>query len=207
MNYIDRIIKEKIIPVIKIDNIEDTIPIMEALQKSGIQIAEITFRTKAADKAIQIATQNYSDMLIGAGTVLFVEQAKLAIDSGVKFIVSPGFSLEVANFCKEKDVLYIPGCITPTEIMRAISCGLEIVKFFPASSYGGLNTIKSLSAVFSNIRFVPTGGINQDNIADYLSFDKIIACGGSWMVKDSLIKEGKFDIIEKLCIQAKEAIK
>ena len=205
MNYLDRIKKEKIIPVIKIDNAEDTLAVMDALSKGGINIAEITFRTAAAPEAIKIASA-HSDMLVGAGTVINIEQAQKAVECGAKFLVSPGFDLEVAEYAKSIDMLYIAGCVTPTEIMAAINCGISIIKFFPAEIFGGLNTIKNLAAVFPNIYFVPTGGINQKNIAEYLSFEKIIACGGSWMVKDSLILAGDYKEIERLSKEAKESI-
>ncbi len=193
----------KIVPVVKIDNVEDTLPLMNALCDGGIPIAEITFRTTCAPEAIKIAAENFSDkMLIGAGTVINADQATLAIKNGARFIVSPGFAKEISDVCNEAGIVYVPGCVTPTEIMGAIACGHKIIKFFPASNYGGVATIKALSAPFGDIVFIPTGGINANNINDYLAVKSIIACGGSWMVKDSLVKEGKFDEIVKICKEA-----
>lgn len=193
----------KIVPVVKIDNVSDTLPLMNALCEGGIPIAEITFRTACAAEAIKIASENFGDkMLVGAGTVINAEQAKTAIENGAKFIVSPGFGKDISDVCVSAGVAYVPGCVTPTEIMAAISCGHKIIKFFPASNYGGVATIKALSAPFGDIVFIPTGGINANNINDFLAVKSIIACGGSWMVKDSLVKEGKFDEIVKICKEA-----
>jgi len=197
----------KIVPVVKIDNLEDTLPLMDALCKGGIPIAEITFRTACAGDAIKLASENFGDkMLIGAGTVINATQAKLAVANGAQFIVSPGFAKEISDVCNEAGIAYIPGCVTPTEIMSAISCGHKIIKFFPASNYGGVQTIKALSAPFGDIVFIPTGGVNASNINDFLAVKSIIACGGSWMVKDSLVKEGKFEEIVELCKEAVRVI-
>ena len=193
----------KIVPVVKIDNVSDTLPLMNALCEGGIPIAEITFRTACAAEAIKIASENFGDkMLVGAGTVINAEQAKTAIENGAKFIVSPGFGKDISDVCVSAGVAYVPGCVTPTEIMAAISCGHKIIKFFPASNYGGVATIKALSAPFGDIVFIPTGGINVNNINDFLAVKSIIACGGSWMVKDSLVKEKKFDEIVSICKEA-----
>ncbi len=193
----------KIVPVVKIDDVNNTIPLMNALCEGGIPIAEITFRTACASEAIKIASENFGDkMLIGAGTVVNESQAKIAIENGAKFIVSPGFGKDISDVCVQNNIAYVPGCVTPTEIMAAIAEGHKIIKFFPASNYGGVATIKALSAPFSDIVFIPTGGINANNINEYLAVKSIIACGGSWMVKDSLVKEGKFDEIVKMCKEA-----
>jgi 2-dehydro-3-deoxyphosphogluconate aldolase/(4S)-4-hydroxy-2-oxoglutarate aldolase len=200
------IAKEKIIPVVKISNIEDTLPLMNALKAGGIGIAEITFRTACGADAIALASKNCPDMLIGAGTVVNAGQAKKAVENGAKFIVSPGYSQAVCDICKQNGILYLPGCVTPTEIMAAMDNGINIIKFFPAESYGGLAAIRAIASALPNIRFVPTGGIGLGNIKDYLSFDKVFACGGSWMVKESLIREGRFEEITKLCMDAKEHI-
>ena len=175
----------RIIPVIVINNIEETIPKLTALKQGGIKIAEITFRTAAAEDAIKTASKHFKDMLIGAGTVVNRIQCIKAIEAGAKFIVSPGLSEEVAQICKENDIAYLPGTVTPTEIMHAKNLGFLIVKFFPAEAYGGLKTIKALSAAFPDIKFVPTGGIDQSNFTDYLSQKYIAAIGGSWMMKGS----------------------
>ena len=203
MNARETIENIKIVPVVKIDNVKDTLPLMDALCEGGIPIAEITFRTSCAADAIKIAAENFGDkMLVGAGTVINASQAQVAIENGAKFIVSPGFGKDISDVCNKYNVAYVPGCVTPTEIMAAISAGHKIIKFFPASNYGGVSTIKALSAPFNDIVFIPTGGINANNINEYLAVKSIIACGGSWMVKDSLVKEGKFDEIIKICKEA-----
>ncbi|MBO7177961.1 MAG: bifunctional 4-hydroxy-2-oxoglutarate aldolase/2-dehydro-3-deoxy-phosphogluconate aldolase [Clostridia bacterium] len=207
MNAREIVEQIKIVPVVKIDNLNDTLPLMKALCDGGIPIAEITFRTSCAADAIKLASENFGDkMLVGAGTVINATQAKLAVENGAKFIVSPGFAKEISDVCNEAGITYIPGCVTPTEIMAAISCGHKIIKFFPASNYGGVQTIKALSAPFGDIVFIPTGGVNASNINDFLAVKSIIACGGSWMVKDSLVKEGKFDEIVELCKEAVRVI-
>jgi len=199
---VNAIKKEMIIPVIKLDRIEDTIPLLDALRKAGGNAAEITFRTKAAESCLKLAAETYPDMLIGAGTVLNASQAERAVKAGAKFVVSPGYDAETSRYLKEKGILYIAGAVTPTEIMTLLNDGLNIVKFFPAENYGGIKTIKSLSMPFTDVVFIPTGGISANNIMDYLSFDKVIAAGGSWMVKDNLIKEGRFDEITRLMTEA-----
>ena len=189
--------KKTIIPVVVLNNKEETIDKLAALHEGGIDIAEITFRTAFAPEAIRIAVQEFPTMLIGAGTVINVKQAKQAYELGAKFIVSPGLSKDVAIFCKKKNIPYFPGCVTPTEIMAAIELGIEIVKFFPANVYGGLKAMKALSAPFPQIRFIPTGGIDLTNLEEYLSFDKVAAIGGSFMMKGD-IKENCQKIVEIL---------
>lgn len=183
MNVSEMIEKYKIVPVVVIKNIEETEEILSALCDGGLPVAEITFRTPCAADAIKLGCEKFPQMLIGAGTVINAEQARHAILNGAKFIVGPGFSAEVAEICNDLGVMYLPGCVTPTEIITALSYGIDVVKFFPCSNYGGLATIKALSAAFPQVRFVPTGGINAENVLEYLSFDKIVACGGSWMMK------------------------
>ncbi len=173
----------KVIPVVVINKIEDAIPTMDALVKGGLPAAEITFRTECAPEAIKLAIEKYPDAYIGAGTVINKEQCEEAIKLGCKFIVSPGLSKEVAEICKKHGIVYLPGVVTPTEVMEALSLGINVVKFFPASNYGGLSTIKALCGPFPQIKVMPTGGISDKNILEYLAFDKIIACGGSWMCK------------------------
>lgn len=201
MDINQRIEELKIVPVVKIDNIEDAKPLAEALIAGGLPIAEVTFRTEAAYEAIK-AMAEIPEMLVGAGTVINVDQAKLALEAGAKFIVSPGLSVEVIKFAKENNIPAFPGVCTPTEVMAAIALELPVVKFFPAEAYGGLNTIKALAGPFGNIRFMPTGGISEKNIKEYLANPRIIACGGSWMVKDSLIQEKKFQEIQRLTASA-----
>ena len=183
MELLDQIKQYKLVPVVVLKELAQTEPTLRALCEGGLPVAEITFRTACAADAIRLGCEKFPDMLIGAGTVINGEQANRAIDCGARFIVGPGFSAEVAEVCRARKVLYLPGCVTPTEIITAISYGVEIVKFFPCSNFGGLGSIKALSAAFPSMRFLPTGGISEDNVLEYLAFDKIIACGGSWMMK------------------------
>lgn len=199
--------ERRLVPVVKLDRVEDAKPLAEALCKGGLPVAEVTFRTAAAEESIRIMRKEFPDMLVGAGTVVNVEQAQKALDAGASFLVSPGTSTAVIEFAIKNDIPIFPGTCTPSEVMTAMSYGLEVVKFFPAKQYGGLATIKALAAPFPSMRFMPTGGVNQDNIKEFLAFDKIIAVGGSWMVKDSLIKEGKFDEIERLTAEAVALLK
>ncbi len=196
--------KRKIVPVVKLDDAKDAIPLCGALCEGGLPVAEITFRTEAAEESIRRASNAFPDMLIGAGTIVNTEQAKRAADAGAKFLVTPGFSGKVTEFAIENNLLIFPGTCTPTEIMAALEYGLHIVKFFPAKQYGGLDTIKALSAPFPSIRFMPTGGVNAANLREFLACEKIIACGGSWMVKDAHIKEGQFAEITRLTQEAVE---
>lgn len=204
---LERIAKCKIVPVVKIDDVADTLPLMKALAAGGIMSAEITFRTACGPDALALAAKNCPEMLVGAGTVINKEQAKKAVACGAKFIVGPGFSQEVADVCADADVLYLPGVVTPTEVMMAIAAGLKVVKFFPAENYGGVKTIKALAGPFPQLKFMPTGGISAENIKGYFDSGKVIACGGSWMVKDSLIKAKEFDKITALSKEAMEVVK
>jgi len=191
-----------IIPVIKIDNANDAVPLGKALIEGGLPVAEITFRTAAAENAIKNICYHHPSVLVGAGTVTSVEHVKRAIDAGAKFIVSPGFNPPVVDFCVSNNIAIIPGCSNPTDIELALQYGLDAVKFFPAEAFGGLATLKAMSAPYSMMRFVPTGGIGPENLNNYLSFEKVIACGGSWMVKDELIRAGRFDEITRLVREA-----
>ncbi|MGN0771637.1 MAG: bifunctional 4-hydroxy-2-oxoglutarate aldolase/2-dehydro-3-deoxy-phosphogluconate aldolase [Christensenellales bacterium] len=177
---------DKYIPVVVIEKIQDTDKILSALKRQGIFTAEITFRTPCAQEAIVLAKKRHSDMCIGAGTVINAEQCQRAIDAGAQFIVSPGLSVQVAKICKEKNVPYYPGCVTPTEIMQALDMGLTTLKFFPSGIYGGLDALKALSAPFPQIKFIPTGGVDRNNIEQYLAYDKVVAVGGSFFVKEAL---------------------
>lgn len=188
----------KVVPVVVINSIEQTLPTMQALCDGNLPVAEITFRTACAEEAIRLATKNFPDMYIGAGTVINVDQCKKAINAGAKFIVSPGLSKEVALYCQEKGVTYYPGCVTPTEIMEAISLGIKVVKFFPANVYGGLKAIKALAGPFGQIKFLPTGGVSEENLKEFLDCDKIFAVGGSWMMKGD---------IKANCLKINEIIK
>lgn len=191
-----------IVPVVKIENAVDAEPLAKALIAGGLPLAEITFRTDAAAEAIARMAKAYPDMLIGAGTVLTPEQADSAVRAGAKFIVSPGFNPRVVKHCIAKGYPVVPGCSTCGEMEQAMELGLDVVKFFPAEASGGLAVLKAVSAPYSKLKFMPTGGIDAANILTYLKFPKIVACGGSFMVKDALIKAGKFDEIERLTREA-----
>ena len=191
-----------IIPVIIIDNAENSIPLADALIGGGLPVGEVTFRTKAAKESMEKIAKKFPEMLLGAGTVLSIEQVKSAVDSGAKFIVSPGLNPKVVEYCLTKNIPITPGIATPTEIERALEFNLEVVKFFPAESLGGLNYLKAISAPFGNLRFIPTGGIDERNLLSYLQFPKVLACGGSWMVKSDLISNKKFDEIKKITLEA-----
>ena len=201
-HILERIEQLGIVPVVKIDDAGQAVPLARALLGGGLPVAEITFRTEAAEDAIRNIVAQVPDMLVGAGTVLTTDQAKRAIDAGVRFIVTPGLSPKVVEFCLEREMPVTPGVATPTDIQTALELGLDILKFFPAEAFGGLSTLKALSAPFGAVRFIPTGGISADNLVDYLMFPKVLACGGSWMVKDTLIKNGRFDEITRLTREA-----
>lgn len=201
MNIFERIENTGIIPVIKISDPATAVPLAQALIKGGLPAAEITFRTPCAAEAISLITHRYPDMLVGAGTVLTVDQAKRAAQAGAAFIVSPGLNPDVVKWCISAGVPVIPGCATPSDIEAAIGLGLDTVKFFPAEAAGGIEMIKALSAPY-NIKFMPTGGINEKNLNAYLSHKRVIACGGSFMVTPELIEEGKFEEISALTRKA-----
>ncbi|MBO6262714.1 MAG: bifunctional 4-hydroxy-2-oxoglutarate aldolase/2-dehydro-3-deoxy-phosphogluconate aldolase [Clostridia bacterium] len=181
---------DRLIPVVVIKELGETEKILSALRKDGINCAEITFRTACAADAIKLGIKLFPDMNIGAGTVINAEQCEQALEAGAKFIVSPGLSVGVAAVCKANGITYYPGCATTTEIMQALDLGLNIVKFFPANVYGGLKALKALAAPFPQVRFIPTGGVNRDNLEEFLSFDKIYAVGGSFFVEEALKKYG-----------------
>jgi 2-dehydro-3-deoxyphosphogluconate aldolase/(4S)-4-hydroxy-2-oxoglutarate aldolase len=195
-----------IVPVIKIDNVDDAVPLAKALCEGGLPCAEITFRTDAAEESIRRVTQALPEMLVGAGTVLTTEQVDRAIGAGAKFIVSPGLNPTVVKYCVDKGILITPGCATPSDIERAIELGLSVVKFFPAETNGGINAIKAMAAPYVGMKFIPTGGVNPKNLQDYLSFNKIVACGGSWMVDAKLINAGDFAAITKLTREAMQTM-
>ncbi|MDD2959246.1 MAG: bifunctional 4-hydroxy-2-oxoglutarate aldolase/2-dehydro-3-deoxy-phosphogluconate aldolase [Lachnospiraceae bacterium] len=206
-DIMQQVAERKIVPVVKLDRAEDAKPLGEALCEGGLPVAEVTFRTDAAEESIRIMRKAFPDMLVGAGTVVNVEQAKRALDAGATFIVSPGFSAKVTEFAIENKIPVFPGTCTPTEVMLCMEYGLKVGKFFPAKQYGGLDTIKALSAPFPSMKFMPTGGISAANIKEFLAFDKIIACGGSWMVKDAFVKEGNFAEIVRLTKEAVALVK
>ncbi len=177
---------DKCIPVVVINELAEIDKILPALKNNDINCAEITFRTSCAAEAIKLANEKYPEMNIGAGTVINEEQCKKAIEAGAKFIVSPGLSVSVAKMCKECNIPYYPGCVTPTEIIQALELGITTVKFFPANVYGGLAALKALAAPFPQIKFIPTGGVDRSNIDEFFAFDKVAAVGGSFFVKESL---------------------
>ena len=203
---IDQIREMGLVPVVKLDNAKDAVPLAKALIKGGLPCAEITFRTDAAEESIRQITKEFPEMLVGAGTVLTTEQVDRAIDAGASFIVCPGFNEKIIQYCLDKGVLVTPGCTNPSEMSRAVELGLTAVKFFPAEQSGGIGAIKAMSSVFASLEFMPTGGIGAKNLQDYLSFSKILACGGSWMVNPELITAGKFDEIEQLTREAVQAM-
>ncbi|SNS17699.1 2-dehydro-3-deoxyphosphogluconate aldolase / (4S)-4-hydroxy-2-oxoglutarate aldolase [Anaerovirgula multivorans] len=205
-NLLNQIAEIKIVPVIKIDNAADAAPLAKALIAGGLPVAEVTFRTEAAEEAIR-EMKKFPEMLVGAGTITSVEQAKKACDAGAVFLVTAGFNRAVTEFAVENNIPIFPGVCTPTEIMYLLEYNLPVAKFFPAEQYGGLSTIKALSGPFPNMKFMPTGGISDKNILDYLANPQIIACGGSWMVKDSLINNHQFDEIQRLAADAVQLVK
>ena len=191
-----------VVPVVVLNDAVDAIPLADALIKGGLPCAEVTFRTDAAEESIRRICESFPDMLVGAGTVLTTEQVERAYKAGAKFIVSPGFDPEIIDYCMSIGLPVLPGCITPSEIAQAVKRGLKVVKFFPAEQSGGVAMIKAMAAPYSMVKFMPTGGISTKNLADYLSCDKILCCGGSWMVKEDLIKSGSFDKITDMTKEA-----
>ncbi len=196
-----------IVPVVVLEDAADAIPLAQALCDGGLPCAEVTFRTAAAEESIRKMSETFPEMLIGAGTVLTTEQVDRAVAAGAKFIVSPGLNPRVVKYCVEKDVLITPGCANPSDIEQALENGLEVVKFFPAEQAGGLPMIKALAAPYVGVKFMPTGGISPKNVKDYLAYNRIIACGGSWMVKGDLVKAGDFAQITALAKEAVEMVK
>lgn len=191
-----------VVPVVVLEDVKDAAPLAKALVEGGLPCAEVTFRTAAAEESIRVMTTEYPDMFVGAGTVLTIEQVDRAVAAGAKFIVSPGFDPEIVDYCLEKEIPVFPGCITPSEVAQAVKRGLKVVKFFPAEQFGGVATIKAMAAPYVGLKFMPTGGVSAKNLESYLSCDKIIACGGSWMVKGDLVKAGKFDEIKAMTEEA-----
>ena len=199
----ERFAELKVVPVVVLNDVKDAAPLAKALVEGGLPCAEVTFRTDAAAESIRIMTEAYPDMLVGAGTVLTTEQVDRAVEAGAKFIVSPGFDPEIVDYCIGKNVPVFPGCISPSEVAQAVKRGLKIVKFFPAEQSGGLAMIKAMAAPYNMLKFMPTGGINTKNLKEYLAFDKILCCGGSWMVKGDMVEAGEFDKIQKLTEEAR----
>jgi 2-dehydro-3-deoxyphosphogluconate aldolase/(4S)-4-hydroxy-2-oxoglutarate aldolase len=207
IKVLEDIQKIGIVPVVVIDDVKDAEPLAKALCEGGLPCAEVTFRTEAAEESIRIMSEKFPEMLIGAGTVLTTEQVDRAVAAGAKFIVSPGLNPRIVKYCVEKNIPITPGCSSASDIEQALENGLEVVKFFPAEPAGGLPMIKALAAPYVGVKFMPTGGINQDNVKEYLKYNRILACGGSWMVKGDLIKAGDFAKITELTKEAVEIVK
>lgn len=193
-----------IVPVVVLDDAKDAVPVAQALLAGGIDVMEITFRTAAAADSIKAVAEKCPEMLVGAGTVVTLEQCRKAVECGAKFIVSPGFDPEVVKWCVESGVAVTPGCVTPTEIMAAMKLGLKVVKFFPAGIYGGLSALKALAGPFAGIKFIPTGGVNTQNIGEFIAAPFVHAVGGSWVCPKTEIDAGNFEKITELCIKARQ---
>jgi 2-dehydro-3-deoxyphosphogluconate aldolase/(4S)-4-hydroxy-2-oxoglutarate aldolase len=191
-----------IVPVVVLDNPDQALPLSRALCAGGIECAEITFRTSSAEESIKVISREMPEMLLGAGTVLTIDQVNRAIIAGAKFIVSPGFNPKVVKYCIDKGITIIPGCMSPSDVEMALEFGLNVVKFFPSESAGGVDMIKAISAPYAKIRFMPTGGINIKNLNTYLSYKKVIACGGSWMVNKELLRNNNYEVVTKLSREA-----
>ena len=206
MNVSETLQKMGVVPVVVLNDAKDAAPLAKALVEGGLPCAEVTFRTEAAEESIRIMATEFPEMFVGAGTVLTIDQVDRAVNAGAKFIVSPGFDPEIVDYCISKNIPVYPGCITPSEVAQAVKRGLEVIKFFPAEQFGGVATIKALAAPYTGVKFMPTGGVSASNLENYLSFDRIVACGGSWMVKGDLVKAGKFDEIKALVEEAVQLV-
>lgn len=206
MDIAEKFQKLGVVPVVVLEDTKDAVPLAKALVEGGLPCAEVTFRTEAAEESIRLMTEQFPEMLVGAGTVLTREQVDAAVAAGAKFIVSPGFDPEIVDYCLEKKIPVLPGCISPSEVAQAVKRGLTIVKFFPAEQAGGIAMIKAMAAPYVGLKFMPTGGINAGNLTEYLSCDKILCCGGSWMVKGDLVKAGNFGKIRGLSAETRKLI-
>ena len=202
----ERFEKLGVVPVVVLEDAKDAVPLATALVEGGLPCAEVTFRTEAAEESIRLMTEQFPEMLVGAGTVLTVEQVDAAVRTGAKFIVSPGFDAEIVDYCLKNEIPVFPGCISPSEVAQAVKRGLKVVKFFPAEPAGGISMIKAMAAPYTGLKFMPTGGINAKNLGEYLSCDKIVCCGGSWMVKGELVKTGEFNKIRQLTEEASRLV-
>jgi len=203
MNRYARMRESLIVPVVVLESADTAVPTARALLSGGVDVMEITLRTAAAMDAIRAVAAQCPEMLVGAGTVVNLDQAKSVVEVGAQFIVSPGFDIEMVRWCVEQGVAVIPGCVTPTEIMSAMKLGVDVVKFFPATVYGGLKAMKALAAPFGGIKFIPTGGVNGENIGEYIAAPFVHAVGGSWVCSKADIAAGNFDRITELCIEAR----
>lgn len=202
----ERFEKLGVVPVVVLEDAKDAVPLATALVEGGLPCAEVTFRTEAVEESIRLMTEQFPEMLVGAGTVLTVEQVDAAVGAGAKFIVSPGFDAEIVDYCLKNQIPVFPGCISPSEVAQAVKRGLKVVKFFPAEPAGGISMIKAMAAPYTGLKFMPTGGINAKNLEEYLSSDKIVCCGGSWMVKGELVKNGEFNKIRQLTEEARRLV-
>ena len=207
IEVLEKLGKIGIVPVVVLDDAKDAESLGRALMEGGLPCAEVTFRTAAAEESIRILSEKFPEMIVGAGTVLTIEQVDRAVKAGAKFIVSPGTNPKVVDYCVKNNIPITPGTCTPSNVETALEFGLDVVKFFPAEPSGGLNFIKAIAAPYVGVKFMPTGGINAKNVRDYLAYDRIIACGGSWMVTKDLIKAGDFEQIKKLTAEAAEIVK
>ena len=206
MDVLKRLAQSGVVPVVVIEDAKDAVPTAKALLAGGIDVMEITFRTAAAADSIKAVAQECPDMVVGAGTVINLEQCKLAVECGAKLIVSPGYDEETVAWCCDNGIPVTPGCVTPTEIMMALKHGLKVLKFFPANVYGGLSAIKSLAGPFGGVKFIPTGGVNAQNLAEFISSPYIHAVGGSWICPKADIAAGNFDKITALCKEARKTL-
>ena len=206
-NVSETIQKMGVVPVVVLNDAKDAAPLAKALCEGGLPCAEVTFRTDAAEESIRVMHEAYPDMVLAAGTVLTTEQVDRAVAAGASLIVSPGFDPEIVDYCISKNIEVVPGIVTPSELAQAVKRGLTRVKFFPAEAAGGLKMIKAMCAAYTNVRIMPTGGINAKNISEYLECDKIFCCGGSWMVKGDMIKAGEFDKIKDMTAEAVSLVK
>ena len=206
MTAAEKIKEMGIVPVVVLEDAMDAKPLAKALCEGGLPCAEVTFRTAAAKESIRIMLEEYPEMFVGAGTVLTTRQVDEAIEAGAKFIVSPGLDPEIVDYCLAREIPILPGCATPSEVAQAVKRGMKVVKFFPAEPAGGISMIKAMAAPYVGIKFMPTGGINAKNLEEHLSCDKIICCGGSWMVKGDLVKVGEFDKIRELTAEVRKLV-
>lgn len=205
--FYEQVEKTGVVPVVVLEKVEDAVPMASALVAGGLPAAEVTFRTAAAADCIHEMAEKCPDILVGAGTVVNLEQCKKAVDAGAKFIVSPGYDMDIIDWCLEHEVNLIPGGVTPVELTTLINLGFDITKFFPANLYGGLKAIEALAAVFVGHRFMPTGGVSPDNVRDFLGSKAILAAGGTWMVKPNLFADGDFSRVEALTADAAAAVR
>ena len=206
MDVLKRLAQSGVVPVVVLEDAKDAVPTAKVMLAGGIDVMEITFRTAAAADSIKAVAQECPDMVVGAGTVINLEQCKLAVECGAKFIVSPGYDEETVAWCCDNGIPVTPGCVTPTEIMMALKHGLKVLKFFPANVYGGLSAIKSLAGPFGSVKFIPTGGVNAQNLAEFISSPYIHAVGGSWICPKADIAAGNFDKITALCKEARKTL-